>query len=218
MPSLFPEMTTTTKWTSWATVLFSIGYAILLVQPQPQLNLTEIHTAAAKYMGVVHPSSTSTSTSTITSTPLKGLTVAITGATSGIGFELTRKLTAMGAHVVAIGRSPSKLQALAASSEMMDQVTTIVADLTDLESVARAADEISNDATIPTLDILVNNAGMHLGSAFHWPGHHPSTAQGYDLVFGGTSIMIIYIHILVYIIWLESKSTILLFVSHHHHL
>jgi NADPH:quinone reductase-like Zn-dependent oxidoreductase len=169
--SFLSEMTTSTKLISWATLALSIGYAILLVQPQPQLNLAELHKAAANYMGA-HPSSP---------TPLKGLTVAITGATSGIGFELTRHLTGMGAHVVAIGRSPSKLQVLASE---VDHVSTILADLTDLESVARAANEISTN--VPHLDILINNAGMHAGTTVSWPWKRPSTAQGYDLVFGGT--------------------------------
>jgi hypothetical protein len=171
MNFFFTEMTTTMKWISWFTLMFSIGYAILLVQPQPELNRAAIHAAAANYMGT-SPSSTNNST------PLRGLTVAITGATSGIGLELTRTLSGMGAHVVAIGRSSRKLEVLASE---MEPVTTILADLTDLESVARAADDIANN--VPQLDILVNNAGMHLG--FIWPWQRPSTSQGYDLVFGG---------------------------------
>jgi hypothetical protein len=176
MDSFFSEMTTTMKWISWLTLALSIGYAILLVQPQPELDRAAIHAAAANYMGI-SPSSTNTRDGS----PLRGLTVAITGATSGIGLELTRTLSGMGAHVVAIGRSSRKLEVLARE---VDHVTTILADLTDLESVARAADDIVN--TVPQLDILVNNAGIHLG--FTWPWQRPSTVQGYDLVFGGTYV------------------------------
>jgi NADPH:quinone reductase-like Zn-dependent oxidoreductase len=180
MNPFFSDMTTTSKVISWLTFVLSIGYAILLVQPQPELNRVEIHTAAANYMGI---SLTTTSNNLGPTHPLTGLTVAITGATSGIGLELTRKLSSMGAHVVAIGRSSEKLKTLA---KEVEHVTTILADLTDLDSVARAADEISNN--VPQLDILVNNAGMHLGlGEGGWPWQqHPSTVQGYDLVFGGT--------------------------------
>ena len=47
-----------------------------------------------------------------TNKPLSGLTVVVTGATSGIGMGLTQTLIWMGATVVAMGRSPSKLQKL----------------------------------------------------------------------------------------------------------
>jgi hypothetical protein len=191
MNSSFSEMTTTTKWISWLTLVLSIGYAIILVQPQPELNQAAIHAAAANYMG----------TSPSSRTPLRGLTVAITGATSGIGLELTRKLSGMGAHVVAIGRSSRKLEVLAREVE---HVTTIRADLTDLESVARAADEIANN--VPQLDILVNNAGMHLGLK-NWPWQRPSTAQGYDLVFGGTSCINIFGECVVCLTIISLQST-----------
>jgi len=45
--------------------------------------------------------------------PLKGYVAVITGATSGIGLELAGQLSAMGANIVLVGRTQSKLERVA---------------------------------------------------------------------------------------------------------
>jgi NAD(P)-dependent dehydrogenase (short-subunit alcohol dehydrogenase family) len=71
--------------------------------------------------------------------PLSDTIVVLTGATSGIGLALTRALSKMGAQVVALGRSSSKLAKL---QEALPSVQTVKVDLSDLESVLQAADQL----------------------------------------------------------------------------
>jgi D-arabinose 1-dehydrogenase-like Zn-dependent alcohol dehydrogenase len=111
-------------------------------------------------------------------TPLKGMVIAITGATSGIGLALTRTLNQLGATVVAIGRSPKKLNALFQETS----IQTVVADLNDLASVANASHYILEH--YDQLDVLINNAGLHTGLPGMWI--RPTTQQGYESTFGGT--------------------------------
>lgn len=109
--------------------------------------------------------------------PLSGKVVVITGATSGIGLSLTKKLSRLGAKVVALGRSASKLASL---QNEINSVETVTADLVDLESVANAARKIIE--SYDRIDILVNNAGIHEG--FNNLLGKSSSKQGYDLTFG----------------------------------
>lgn len=114
---------------------------------------------------------------TTNETPLKGMVIAITGATSGIGLELTLTLNKLGATVLAIGRSPKKLKDLFGQEEGIE---TVLADLSDLASVANASQYILEH--YDHLDVLVNNAGMHSGIPGLW--ERPTTEQGYDSTFG----------------------------------
>lgn len=110
-------------------------------------------------------------------TPLDGIIVVLTGSTSGIGLALTKALVKLGASVVALGRSQSKLSQL---EHDVKNVEPIVADFNDLQSVSRAADVIRE--RFHHVDILINNAGMHYGWATIG---HPETSQGYDQAFAG---------------------------------
>jgi NAD(P)-dependent dehydrogenase (short-subunit alcohol dehydrogenase family) len=112
-----------------------------------------------------------------TETPLDGKIVVVTGATSGIGLSLTKMLSRLGATVVAVGRSPSKLAAL---QEEIPTVQTVQANLVDLQSVADAADAIAE--SWDHIDVLVNNAGVHDG--FNNLFGEFESKQGYDQVFG----------------------------------
>ena len=80
----------------------------------------------------------------------------VTGANKGIGFEIARALRAEGIDVI-IGARDSGRGAEAARALETDFVQL---DVTDDESVARAANEVENGG--PTLDILVNNAAVLL--------------------------------------------------------
>jgi NAD(P)-dependent dehydrogenase (short-subunit alcohol dehydrogenase family) len=111
-----------------------------------------------------------------TPAPLSDTIVVVTGATSGIGLALTRALSKMGAQVVALGRSSSKLADL---QEELPSVQTVKIDLSDLESVSQAADQLI--ASFPRIDILINNGGMHDGASNLVAS--PPSPQGHDFVF-----------------------------------
>ena len=95
---------------------------------------------------------------------MQGKTVVVTGGNSGIGFETSAALAAMGARVIVTARNADKGRAAVAAITQRDgddaQVQLVVFDLADLSSVRRGAAEILEQA--PTLDVLVNNAGLVL--------------------------------------------------------
>jgi 3-oxoacyl-[acyl-carrier protein] reductase len=72
---------------------------------------------------------------------LSGKACIVTGATSGIGAEVTRMLRAEGAGVLGVARSSGDLQA----------------DVTDPDAAARIVDAC--EAAFGRVDVLVNNAG-----------------------------------------------------------
>lgn len=88
-----------------------------------------------------------------------GRTVAVTGATSGLGLALAKRLRALDADVILIGRQPSKLDDVMWKIQELPSTgssRSVVCDLSDLESVRRASGEI---ASIGPIDVLVHNAG-----------------------------------------------------------
>ncbi|MET7419722.1 SDR family NAD(P)-dependent oxidoreductase [Dactylosporangium sp. NPDC005555] len=80
-------------------------------------------------------------------------TILITGATRGIGRELTRQAVALGARVVAVGRDRDALAAMRS-----DRVAVWPADLADPDAVAALADQVTEQH--PDLSVLVNNAAV----------------------------------------------------------
>ena len=118
-----------------------------------------------------------------TKKPLSGLTVVVTGATSGIGMGLTQTLIRMGATVVAMGRSPSKLEKLQQSLDdpNKERLFKITVELSDFASVREAADRIP-EVTGGSIDVLVNNAGIHYNNGFLGQ-RTPTTKSGHDTSF-----------------------------------
>ena len=106
---------------------------------------------------------------------LVGKTAAISGATGGIGRELCFYLANLGASLVLVNRNEARAKALGEEiiSRYPDAVISYVtADMEDISSVRRAADELEGWG----IDILFLNAG-----AYSIPRHRCDT--GYDNVF-----------------------------------
>lgn len=80
-------------------------------------------------------------------------TIALTGASSGIGTSAARNLVADGHRVIVIGRNPERTNRVADELGM----PRYVADLDSLAAVRDLAASIRRDE--PALDTLVNNAG-----------------------------------------------------------
>jgi hypothetical protein len=152
---------------TWAFIIFIGIQAFLLKWPQPKVDVMEDFALplAKKYMN------------TFTATPLQGVRVLITGPTSGIGKGLARVLSELGASIIAVGRSASKLEQLQA--DLGGLVDPFVADFSDLNSVASVANSISDK--YDHIDVIIANAGIH----YHWVTFSsPRTKQGYDLLYG----------------------------------
>jgi NAD(P)-dependent dehydrogenase (short-subunit alcohol dehydrogenase family) len=87
---------------------------------------------------------------------LSGMTFAITGANSGLGYETMRVLALRGAHVIGIARTREK--ARDACSGIAGKTTPEYLDLAEWDSVAACAARIKGMG-IP-LDGLITNAGI----------------------------------------------------------
>jgi len=85
----------------------------------------------------------------------------VTGASSGIGEELTRRLVAAGVPVVAVARRRDRLDALAAE---LGGVEVLVADLATADGQDAVAARIADDDR--PVELVVNNAGFGTGGAF----------------------------------------------------
>lgn len=81
--------------------------------------------------------------------------ILITGASSGIGFELTKLLCAQGHQVVASGRNQAQLERL--KSETGCRV--VAADLADAEQTIALFNKASE--LLGHVDVLINNAGLN---------------------------------------------------------
>ncbi|OMC18872.1 SDR family oxidoreductase [Mycobacterium colombiense] len=114
---------------------------------------------------------------------LSGKLAVVTGANSGLGFGLTRRLSAAGADVVMAIRNRAKGEA--AIDEIRSTVpgaklTIKSLDLSSLESVAALGEELNTEGR--PLDILINNAGVMT------PPERASTADGFELQFGSNHL------------------------------
>jgi NAD(P)-dependent dehydrogenase (short-subunit alcohol dehydrogenase family) len=87
---------------------------------------------------------------------LKGKTVLITGANSGLGFETMRVLTMRGAHVIAVARTMQKAKDACAKTK--GETTPAFCELTDFASVVKCADKVK--AMDTPIDMLICNAGI----------------------------------------------------------
>lgn len=96
-------------------------------------------------------------------------TAFITGAASGIGFELTRALTREGAQVMMADINPELLEKAAAHIRSENgKVETCLCDVTHAAQVEAAAE--TTEKTFGPVHILMNNAGVGIGGM---PGEIP---------------------------------------------
>ncbi|MDZ7741088.1 MAG: SDR family NAD(P)-dependent oxidoreductase [Bacteroidota bacterium] len=88
--------------------------------------------------------------------------VVITGATSGIGYRVTRKYASKGANLLCINRNKEKSEALKQEIEREFEVSCeyFLADLSSLKDTHEVAEKLINiDRPI---DVLIHNAGIYL--------------------------------------------------------
>jgi NAD(P)-dependent dehydrogenase (short-subunit alcohol dehydrogenase family) len=97
-------------------------------------------------------------------------TIVLTGASDGIGAAAARRLVHDGHHVVLVGRSAAKTEAVATELD----APSFVADFAELAQVRRLADDLL--AAYPRIDVLANNAGGIMGE-------RELTVDGYEKTF-----------------------------------
>jgi NAD(P)-dependent dehydrogenase (short-subunit alcohol dehydrogenase family) len=78
-------------------------------------------------------------------------TVVVTGGAKGIGLAIAHRFTALGDHVIALGRDEHALNRL---TDSLTGVTAHVCDVTDEDAVQMTFERLEN------IDVLVNNAGI----------------------------------------------------------
>jgi short-subunit dehydrogenase len=97
---------------------------------------------------------------------MSGETVLITGASSGIGWELARLFAADKSNLILVARSHDRLERLAVVLRQQTgcQTRVLVSDLSDPAAPQAIYDELRRDGV--QVDVLVNNAGFGAGGRF----------------------------------------------------
>ncbi|GAA3258223.1 oxidoreductase [Dactylosporangium siamense] len=108
-----------------------------------------------------------------------GRTFLVTGANSGLGFEMTRALLAKGARVIMAVRSETKGRAALAALPGRERAELRIVDLADLDTVRRLADDLRRAGA--AIDVLVNNAGVMMPP-------RTLSAQGHELQFAANHL------------------------------
>ena len=107
---------------------------------------------------------------------LHGQRVLVTGTTAGIGQQTAMLFARRGASVIITGRDTERgAQTVEAIEAEGGRAEFIAADLSDIESVRRLAEQVGE------VDVLVNNAAVHL--------FFPTLEQdieSFDMTFGVT--------------------------------
>jgi NAD(P)-dependent dehydrogenase (short-subunit alcohol dehydrogenase family) len=94
---------------------------------------------------------------------LKGSTVIVTGASSGIGRETARRFAQAGSNVVLASRNGKALEALARELEPLPGGRLVVpTDIADREAVKAMVERTLRE--FGSIEVLVNNAGLGLNA------------------------------------------------------
>jgi uncharacterized oxidoreductase len=86
---------------------------------------------------------------------LSSNTILITGGAGGIGYELTKQLTALGNTILITGRDQAKMDRAKAG---FPKIHTFRSDVSDPKAIATLYEEVTKQ--FPELNILINNAGI----------------------------------------------------------
>src|SRR6202042_3327191 len=86
---------------------------------------------------------------------LSGNTILITGGAGGIGYELTKQLTALGNTILITGRDQAKMDRAKAA---FPKIHTFRSDVSDPAAIATLYEDVTKQ--FPELSILINNAGI----------------------------------------------------------
>jgi NAD(P)-dependent dehydrogenase (short-subunit alcohol dehydrogenase family) len=85
--------------------------------------------------------------------------VLVTGANRGLGLEFAQQLLALGDHVIATCRQPTKVTGLSTlATHYPSRLHILAADIADPDSIAALATEAGT--LFDRLDLLINNAGV----------------------------------------------------------
>src|ERR1700723_3547325 len=82
-------------------------------------------------------------------------TILITGGASGIGYELTKQLTALGNTILITGRDQAKLDR---AKSVFPKLHTFRSDVSDPKAITALYETVTKQ--FPKLNILINNAGI----------------------------------------------------------
>jgi NAD(P)-dependent dehydrogenase (short-subunit alcohol dehydrogenase family) len=107
---------------------------------------------------------------------MRGKTVVITGATSGIGQVAAIRLAEQGARIVFTARDAGRADATLAKLAKANGTAEHVAHLADLSLLAEQKRVAGEIAAEPRIDVLINNAGALFN-------HRIQTADGLEMTF-----------------------------------
>src|SRR6202021_3309240 len=86
---------------------------------------------------------------------LKSNTILITGGASGIGYDITKQLTALGNTILITGRDQFKMDRAKAA---FPKIHTFQSDVSDSDAIATLYEKVAKQ--FPDVNILINNAGI----------------------------------------------------------
>ena len=136
----------------------------------------------------------------------------VTGAASGIGKAIAKRLAAEGAVVAIADLNLEKAQEAAAEIGGPDQAVGLVVDVSDEDAVQRAVEETL--LAFGGLDIVVNNAGLSLSKSLlettgaDWDLQHNVMAKGSFLVSKTAAHVLIEQNLGGDIIYISSKNSV----------
>ncbi len=111
-----------------------------------------------------------------TTARMDGQVCIVTGATSGVGYEIAKRLAEGGAHLVLVCRNAEKAKSVKEELTALYgiKVDLVQADFSNLDDVQAAANQILH--RFSAINVLINNAGIHLTK-------RTLTADGFETAF-----------------------------------